>query len=83
MAEKQKGATLENVETSESIVNNEVEQTEVKEVEFKAEPAEEKIEVGEVTAEPVAEEAPDVAARADAQEGRCLCEASPRQCRPI
>ncbi len=62
MTEKEKDATLENVENTESVNNeveqtevNEVEETEVNEVEFKAEPVEEKIEVSEVPAEPVAE----------------------------
>jgi len=67
MTEKEKDATLENVENTESVNNeveqtevNEVEETEVNEVEFKAEPVEEKIEVSEVPAEPVAEVAPEV-----------------------
>jgi len=51
MTEKEKDATLENIEAAESVVNNDVEQTEVKEVKFKAEPAEVKQEVGEVHSE--------------------------------
>jgi small subunit ribosomal protein S1 len=64
MTKKEKDAVLENAEATESVVNNEIEQTELKEVEFKAEPAEEKPEVSEVPAEPVAEKAPEVVADA-------------------
>jgi len=59
MTEKEKDATLENELES---VNNEVEQTEVNEVEFKAEPVEEEKEVNEPQAEPVAEVTPEVVA---------------------
>jgi len=62
MTENEKDATLENVEATESVVNNEVEQTEVNEVEFTADPAEDKQEVSEEKAEPVAEETPSVQA---------------------
>jgi small subunit ribosomal protein S1 len=59
MTEKEKDATLENELES---VNNEVEQTEVNEVEFKAESVEEEKEVNEPQAEPVAEVTPEVVA---------------------
>jgi small subunit ribosomal protein S1 len=67
MAEKLKDQSLESIEASENTEKNEVEQTEVNEVEFKAEPAEETIEVSEVEAEPVAEIIPEVVAEEAAQ----------------
>jgi small subunit ribosomal protein S1 len=70
MTAKEKKTTRKNDEITESVVNNEVEQTEVnevnqsevKEVEIKDEPAEEKQEVSEFPIEPVKEEVPEVVA---------------------